>query len=94
MEKCISCDVFNKKYCFIILFNVLNNIIAVIISFLYLISSFLLNVEETNKGIFLKPLLTYIGQFLCIIPELLVKKSLTEEKEKNNSDTYKKKIYK
>ena len=91
MEKCISCGVFNKKYCFIILFNILNNIIAVIISFLYLISSFLLNAEETNKGIFLKPLLTYIGQFLCIIPELLVKKSLTEKKEKNNSSTYKKK---
>ena len=91
MEKCISCGVFNKKYCFIILFNVLNNTIAVIISFLYLISSFLLNVEETNKGIFLKPLLAYIGQSLCIIPELLVKKSLTEEKEKNNFDKYKKK---
>ena len=91
MEKWISCGVFNKKYCFIILFNILNNIIAVIIPLLYLISSFLLNVEETNKGIFLKPLLTYIGQFLCIIPELLVKKSLTEEKENNNSDSYKKK---
>ena len=88
MGKFISCGAFNKNYCYIIIFNILNNVI------LYIIAVFVLKIDVSNqienKGIFIIPLLTYIGQSLCYIPEIIIKKSLKHEKEKKKKTKKKK----
>ena len=97
MGKYISCGKFNKNYCFIISFNLLNSLFYIVLFFIIAaISSPNQNQKGLlgNKGIFINPFLKYIGQSLCIIPELFVKKILNNEKEKNTKDAqnlYKKK---
>ena len=97
MGKCISCGECNKNYCYIILFNLLNHVI------LYTLVVFVLKINISNqienKGIFIIPFLTYIGQSICYFPELFITKSLKNEKEKektkkkktNTKNLYKKK---
>ena len=98
MKICISCGEFNRKLLRIILCNILNHWMILLLTLVVLITINNIPEKEGNineseiEGIFLYPFLTYVGQSLCIIPELLIKKNLNEKDKNSNSiSSYRKK---
>ena len=92
MGKYICCGVFEKKYVYISLIQFAFNIIIIILFYLFLATNISnANVIKENKGIIQLVLLTYLGQSLCIIPELILKKYFKKEAGKKSISLFKKK---
>ena len=92
MGKYICCGVFEKKYIYISLIQFAFNIIIIILFYLFLTTNISNeNVIKENKGIIQNVLLTYLGQSLCIIPELILKKYFKKEAGKKSISLFKKK---
>ena len=92
MGKYICCGVFEKKYVYISLIQFAFNIIIIILFYLFLATNISnANVIKENKGIIQNVLLTYLGQSLCIIPELILKKYFKKEAGKKSISLFKKK---
>ena len=92
MGKYICCGVFEKKYVYISLIQFAFNIIIIILFYLFLATNISnANVIKENKGIIQNVLLTYLGQSLCIIPELILKKYFKKEAGKKGISLFKKK---
>ena len=92
MGKYICCGVFEKKYIYISLIQFAFNIIIIILFYLFLTTNISnANIIKENKGIIQLVLLTYLGQSLCIIPELILKKYFKKEAGKKGISLFKKK---